>query len=275
MKYLASDTYLTMHRTVPQPQLDGRAPIIPQAAAARRRQRRQRHGLHPRPTPPTTTAGTASSAGAPAGALRDLLPHFRRQEDNDHLDGEYPRRGRAAESLPSRPPLRREPRLRAVRCRPGACPTIPDFNGARQLGVGFMQHTIDRHPPALQRGGCLPVAGGRQSRASRSDGRIGHAHPLRGPARRRRRVCQPKAATSTAHADAEVHRLVRNLCLAEAPDALRDRAGRAELKAHGIEVRDRPAGVGQNLQDHHEVPVIADGERGPMAISARIAASPC
>ena len=31
MKYLARDTYLTMHRVAPQPQLDGRAPIVPQA----------------------------------------------------------------------------------------------------------------------------------------------------------------------------------------------------------------------------------------------------
>jgi choline dehydrogenase len=34
MKYLARDTYLTMHKATPQPQLDGRAPIIPQVAAA-------------------------------------------------------------------------------------------------------------------------------------------------------------------------------------------------------------------------------------------------
>ena len=31
MKFLARDTYLTMHRVVAQPQLGGRAPIVPQA----------------------------------------------------------------------------------------------------------------------------------------------------------------------------------------------------------------------------------------------------
>src|SRR5690606_12433462 len=31
MKFLASEAYLTMHMAVPQPQLDGRAPIVPQA----------------------------------------------------------------------------------------------------------------------------------------------------------------------------------------------------------------------------------------------------
>ena len=31
MKFLARDTYLTMHHVVPQPQLGGRAPIVPQA----------------------------------------------------------------------------------------------------------------------------------------------------------------------------------------------------------------------------------------------------
>ena len=30
MKYLARDTYLTMHEVDPQPQLDGRTPIVPQ-----------------------------------------------------------------------------------------------------------------------------------------------------------------------------------------------------------------------------------------------------
>ena len=35
MKFLASDAYLTMHQAVPQRQLDGRAPIIPQARPSR------------------------------------------------------------------------------------------------------------------------------------------------------------------------------------------------------------------------------------------------
>ena len=32
MKFIGRDTYLTMHHTVPQEQLDGRAPIIPHVA---------------------------------------------------------------------------------------------------------------------------------------------------------------------------------------------------------------------------------------------------
>jgi choline dehydrogenase len=87
MKYLARDTFLTMHKSVPQPQLDGRAPIIPQANSWRR-QRRQRHGLHPRPGGRLRQVGPLARPGLRL-ELSGHAPHFKRQEDNDHLGGEY------------------------------------------------------------------------------------------------------------------------------------------------------------------------------------------
>jgi choline dehydrogenase len=36
MKYLAREDYLEMHQNIPQPQLNGRAPIVPQALSQQR-----------------------------------------------------------------------------------------------------------------------------------------------------------------------------------------------------------------------------------------------
>ena len=54
----------------------------------RRRLLDQRPGLHPRQSPPTTTPGPARKA-APAGATADVLPYFKRAEDNERFAGEY------------------------------------------------------------------------------------------------------------------------------------------------------------------------------------------
>ncbi len=88
MKYRARDTYLTMHRTVPQPQLDGRAPIVPQARLL---------GGGSAVNAMVYIRGQAADydgwdryLGQGSGwSYRDLLPHFRAQEDNDHLSGEF------------------------------------------------------------------------------------------------------------------------------------------------------------------------------------------
>src|SRR5688572_10268905 len=88
MKFLARDTYLTMHKSVPQPQLDGRAPIIPQAKLL---------GGGSSVNAMVYIRGQAADydawdryLGQGSGwAYRHLLPHFKRQEDNDQLGGEF------------------------------------------------------------------------------------------------------------------------------------------------------------------------------------------
>src|ERR671916_322022 len=88
MKFLARDTSLTMPRMIPQPQLGGRAPIVPQA-----------RGLGGGSAvnamvyirgQPADYDGWDCTLGQGSGwSYRDLLPHFRAQEDNDHLAGEF------------------------------------------------------------------------------------------------------------------------------------------------------------------------------------------
>ena len=88
MKYLASDAYLTMHHSTPQPQLDGRAPIIPQAKLL---------GGGSSVNAMVYMRGHAADydrwdryLGQGSGwCYRDMLPHFKALEDNDHLAGEY------------------------------------------------------------------------------------------------------------------------------------------------------------------------------------------
>ena len=86
MKLLARDTHLTMHRMIPQPQLAGRAPIVPQAKVL---------GGGSAINAMVYIRGQAAdydhwddllSAG---WSYRDLLPHFVKQEDNDHLAGPH------------------------------------------------------------------------------------------------------------------------------------------------------------------------------------------
>jgi choline dehydrogenase len=92
MKFLARDTYLTMHRTEAQPQLDGRGPIVPQAkvlgggsvvnAMVYMRGQAADYDRWDAATRMPGRAGIDFSYAA-------MLPHFMAQEDNDHLAGPF------------------------------------------------------------------------------------------------------------------------------------------------------------------------------------------
>jgi choline dehydrogenase-like flavoprotein len=166
MKYLAKDTYLTMHRTVPKPQLGGgsavNAMVYMRGDAA-------------------DYDGWDRLLGGAGWSYRDLLPYFRRQEDNDHLNDE--------------------------------------FHGC---------------------GGPLKVS------------HLGHHCAM---SRAYVRALQ-EGATRSAHAGGEVI-LTTGTYVSPKLLMLSGIGPAAELKAHGIAVRADLPGVGQNLQDHHEVPVVA------------------
>ncbi|MFT4003832.1 MAG: GMC family oxidoreductase N-terminal domain-containing protein, partial [Rhizobium sp.] len=145
MKFLAKDTYLAMHKTKPQPQLDGRGPIVPQgkvlgggstvnAMVYMRGQAADFDRWNELISPPGANDG--------AWSYRDMLPYFKAQEDNDHLAGEFHGVGGPLKvsHLGHTSPMTRT----YVKTLQGmGIPYNPDFNGARQFGVGFMQHTID------------------------------------------------------------------------------------------------------------------------------------
>jgi choline dehydrogenase len=91
MKFLARDTYLVMHRTEPQPQLGGRAPVVPQA--------RVLGGggavnamVYVRGQCEDYADWNRAVGGSGSGQWDwdDMLPHYVRQEDNDHLGAAAP-----------------------------------------------------------------------------------------------------------------------------------------------------------------------------------------
>ena len=253
MKFLARDTYLTMHKVVPQPQLDGRAPIVPQAKVL---------GGGSAVNAMVYIRGQAEdydawdeALGAAGWSYKDLLPHFVRQEGNDHLGrpyhgvsgplkvshlGQYSAMSRAF--------------VQALQEK--GVPYNSDFNGVRQAGVGFMQHTIDWAArrrcsavdaflrPVLSDPKLTVLADTVATRIRIENGRATGVE-VKAP-----------SGVETFHADGEVV-LAAGTYMTPKLMMLSGLGPADELSHHGIAVRADLPGVGQNLQDHHEVPIVA------------------
>jgi choline dehydrogenase len=256
MKYLARDTYLEMHHTVPQPQLGGRGPIVPVARAlgggsavnAMVYMRGQREDYD----------GWAAYLGnGTQWSYADLLPHFTRLEANARFNNVY--HGIAGNLRVSEPAHICDTTEDFLRAAQGLGHVYnPDFNGVRQNGVGIMQHTFGRW--------------GR--RTLRSDARRAFLDPLGKDKRLTivtgaqvdRIVIENGRATGLAYrheGKEHVVRAEREVLIAAgtyntAKLLMLSGLGPADhLREHGIDVVADLPGIGSNLQDHHEVPVIA------------------
>ena len=251
MKYLAREDYLEMHETVAQAQLDGRAPIVPQARIlgggssvnAMVYMRGQREDYD----------GWDAFLGGAGWSYAEVLPHFRAMEGNTKINDAYHGiDGPLAISDPGRiDPLTRAFMLAAQGL---GVPYNPDFNGARQAGVGPMPHTIGQGRRSHAVGAFLSqIRSDRrfsletQATASRlliENGRAVGVEYRQGGVMRR------------AYADAEV--LVACGTYNTAKLLMLSGLGPADqLASHGVPVVCDLPGVGRNLQDHHEVPVIS------------------
>ncbi len=252
MKYLAREDYLEMHATVAQAQLDGRAPVIPQARLlgggssvnAMVYMRGQREDYD----------GWDEFLGGNSGwSYADVLPSFRGMERNTKINDEYHGiQGPLWVSDPGRiDPLTEAFMLAA---QGAGVRYNPDFNGARQAGVGPMPHTIGRHRRSHAVGAFLSqvrkdpkLTVATRATATRlliESGRAVGVDYLRG------------GVACRAHAAAEVLLAAGSY---NTPKLLMlSGLGPAEhLRAHAIPVVADLPGVGRNLQDHHEVPVIS------------------
>jgi choline dehydrogenase len=256
MKFLARDDFLEMHKTVPQPQLGGRAPIVPvgkalgggSAVNAMVYMRGQREDYD----------GWAAGLGnTQAWSYGDMLPHFTALEANNRLhDLFHGTKGNLRVSDPGHISGTTEDFLAAAQAL--GHPLNEDFNGARQNGVGIMQHTYGQW--------------GRYK--ERSDAKKAFLDPLAGDerltiitgARVDRIVVENGRAVGLAYTkDGEQHivRADREVLVGagtynSAKLMMLSGIGPADhLRELGIPVIADFAGVGQNLQDHHEVPVIA------------------
>jgi choline dehydrogenase len=254
MKYLASDEFLTMHKSVPQPQLDGRAPIIPQGRLL---------GGGSAVNAMVYMRGNAAdydgwdrALGQGSGwSYRDLLPHFKGMEDNDHLGGEFHGSGGPLKvSHLGRHDIVSQTYVRTLQAL--GYPYNPDFNGAHQRGVGFMQHTIDgetrRRCSAADAFLSQVIDDPRLTLLTEATAigiilENGRAIGVRYRHGRR---------TEEAFADAEVI-LTAGSYISPKLLMLSGIGPAAHLGEHGIKVAVDLSGVGANLQDHHEVPTIA------------------
>jgi choline dehydrogenase len=257
MKFLAKDTYLAMHQTKPQPQLNGRGPTVPQgkvlgggstvnAMVYMRGQAADFDLWNDLVTPGGSNDG--------AWSYKDLLPHFKAQEDNDHLAGEFHGVGGPLKisHLGHTSPMTRT----YVKTLQGmGIPYNPDFNGARQFGVGFMQHTIDwktkRRSSAVDAflapvmdSPLLTIETEATVTAITMDGNraTGVEYMWNGS--------RKSASAGEVILAAGAYQTPKLLMISGiGPDD--------ELTRHNIEKRVVLSGVGKNLQDHYECPVVA------------------
>ena len=252
MKYLARQQCLEMHQAEPQPQLDGRAPIVPQAKLlgggssvnAMVYMRGQREDYD---------NWDALLGGGAGWSYAEVLPHFRAMERNTKINDEYHGvDGPLSVSDPLRIDALSEAFMLAMQglgVRYNA-----DFNGARQAGVGPMPHTIGRARPSHAVGAFLSqVRGDRRltlmtrataSRVLVENGRAVGVEYIKG------------GGVGRAYADVEV--LVAAGTYNTAKLLMLSGLGPADhLGAQGVSVVLDLPGVGQNLQGHHEVPVIS------------------
>jgi choline dehydrogenase len=258
MKFLAREDYLEMHQAVPQPQLDGRAPIVPQARLLgggsainamvyMRGQREDYDGWD------------AFLGGGSGWSYADLLPYFTSMERNTRLCPPYHgTKGTLIVGDPGRIDPMARAYMEAVQSL--GFPYNPDFNGERQAGVGPMQHTYGRG------GRCSAVRAfldhvRRDSRLTL----VTEALATRVIIEQGRAVGVEYAKDGAlARARAEQEVLVAAGTYNTAKLLMLSGIGPAgHLRAHGIAVAADLPGVGENLQDHHEVPVIS-AARGPM-----------
>jgi len=254
MKYLARDTFLEMHHTVAHDSLGGRSPIVPVASAlgggsavnAMVYMRGQRQDYD----------GWAQTIGeSHEWSYADMLPHFTRIEANSTFNDAYHGvDGPLKVSYPGYVVDTTEKFLLAAQGL--GHPFNPDFNGAEQTGVGVMQHTYGQWgryrrrssgkraflDPLSKDSRLTIIANARVDRIIVEGGKAVGVQYIHG------------GVVQTVHCEREVLAAAGTYNTAKL--LMLSGIGPADhLRTHGVNVlADLP--VGQNLQDHHEVPVI-------------------
>ncbi|WBU59278.1 GMC family oxidoreductase [Paracoccus albus] len=192
-----------------------------------------------------------AAAGATGWAWHDVLPVFKRLEGNRDFGEPY--HGQDGPLIVSNP-RHRHPLAEAFldACNGAQIRSNPDFNGARQEGVGFYQTTISEGrrcssakaflKPALKRPNLTVMTETRVDRVLIENGRAVGVRLVDG-----RQITAARAVVLTAGALASPLILMRSGI-----------GARKKLDALGIPlVADLP-GVGQNYQDHMAIPVEAE-----------------
>jgi choline dehydrogenase len=252
MKGIAGSPILEMHTPVPQKHLNGRTPAVGQAALL---------GGGSAVNAMVYTRGQAQDydhwdqhLGQGSGwAYRDVLPHFTAMENNSDLYDQY--HGTSGplhvSNTARKCPITRD-YVAAVQNL--GVPYNADFNGANQAGVGTMQYTIFKRRrydgveaflvPASQTGRLTIKTGCTVSRLMIEKATCKGVHFIL------------NGEEFAVYAGREVlmaagsYNTPKIMMLSGIGPAV-------HLHKCGIVPKHALPGVGQNLQDHHEVPVVA------------------
>lgn len=246
---LLDTKFLYHYETTPQQGLDGRSRILPQghvlggggsvnAAIYVRGQK--------------TDYDEWAKAGAEGWSYSEVLPYFRRAEDNDRFSDEYHGVGGPLGVSDLRQ-ITDITRAFVRSCQEAGIPYNPDFNGARQRGVGFNQTTTRN--------------------VRRCSAAVGYVHPLRKKGlidvQTRCLVTRvlfegDKAVGVEYVQNGQIRKAMaaREIILSagavQSPKLLMlsGIGPEQELRTHGIKPLMVAEGVGQNLQDHLEFPAV-------------------
>lgn len=253
-KFLNGSKFLTEHESVPQPSLDGRRVAIWQGNVLGGGSSVNAM-VYMRGRPSDYDHWNEVAGGG--WSYADMLPHFIKQEGNQRLNG--PAHGIDGPLKVSDPVHTCEMSyiyLKTMQAR--GVRLVDDFNGGDQRGVGFMQSTT------FPRARCSAVNA--------------FLEPVRGNERltvqtgsRATKILieNDRAVGVRYHRQAGLFdvRAERGVILASGafitPQLLMlSGIGPADhLREHGLDVVVDAPGVGQNLHDHHEVPLIATTDR--------------
>jgi choline dehydrogenase-like flavoprotein len=197
----------------------------------------------------------AREEGCTGWSYAEVLPYFRRAEDNDRFaDTFHAHGGPVGVSVPVNPLPISEAFLRAA--QDYGIPYNPDFNGRRQEGVGHYQVTVRAARRCSAATAYLRPALGRRNLVLRTG-----VEALRVVVERGRAAGVEVAATGAAR---ELVRAEREVLLAAGAIGsprllLLSGIGPADhLRAVGVPVVHDLPGVGANLQDHLDLYAIAE-----------------
>ncbi len=261
-KYIERDTYLEMHRSEPAPELDGRGPIVPQAKVLGGGSAVNAM-VYMRGQARDYDDWDAYFGGNSGWRYRDVLPAFRNVENNSRLNDAFHGTGGLLD-VTDVGHISAMTEAFILAAQEVGIPYNPDFNGAQQGGVGTMQYTIGRDKfgrrvrcdaasaflkPAEETD-LLTIELG--ATATGIDIENGRAIGVYYHKDRTQHLARPEREILVATGTYNTAKLLMLSGLGPA-DHLRD---------YGIPVVADLPGVGRNLQDHHEVPLVTKTRTG-------------
>lgn len=196
-----------------------------------------------------------AQSGCLGWSYRDVLPYFRRAEGNSRLDDDYHSKDGP---LGVSDPLGTLPISAAffAAAREAGIPLNPDFNGARQEGVGFYQVTQKNARRSSAVTAYLKPARGRPNLTVIRDALVLRVLIDKGRATGVE-IATPSEGRSTIHANREV--IVSCGTIGSPRLLMLSGIGPADhLKSLGITPIHDAKGVGKNLQDHLDLCTIAE-----------------